>query len=75
MVEKGKIGAKEAKLYYLIWRNTVESCMAPAKYLSITAKVTAPEKHTYKHSEEQVVFPDGKQFLDMKKLIQSIVTF
>ena len=36
LVEKGKITAKEAKLYYLIWRNTAESCMAPAKYLSIT---------------------------------------
>ena len=45
----------------MIWRNTVESCMAPAKYLSITAKITAPEEHLYKHSEEQVVFPDGKQ--------------
>ena len=55
-----KITAKEAKLYYLIWRNTVESCMAPAKYLSITAKITAPEKHLYKHSEEQVVFPGWK---------------
>ena len=60
LVEKGKITAKEAKLYYLIWRNTVESCMAPAKYLSITAKITAPEKHVYKHSEEQVVFPGWK---------------
>ena len=60
LVEKGKITAKEAKLYYLIWRNTVESCMAPAKYLSITAKITAPEKHLYKHGEEQVVFPGWK---------------
>ena len=60
LVRKGKITAKETKLYYLIWRNTVESCMAPAKYLSITAKITAPEKHTYKHSEEQVVFPGWK---------------
>ena len=60
MVQKGKITAKEAKLYYLIWRNTVESCMAPAKYLSITAKITAPEEYLYKHSEEQVVFPGWK---------------
>ena len=34
--------------------------MASAKYLSITAKITAPEKHLYKHSEEQVVFPGWK---------------
>jgi len=60
LLEKGKITSKEAKLYYLIWRNTVESCMAPAKYLSITAKITSPENHLYKHSEEQVVFPGWK---------------
>ena len=34
--------------------------MAPAKYLSITAKITSPDNHLYKHSEEQVVFPGWK---------------
>mgnify|MGYP001228940331 CR=1 FL=1 len=67
LVEKGKITAKEAKLYYLIWRNTVESCMAPAKYLSITAKISAPEDYLYKHSEEQVVFPGWKAVAGFEK--------
>ena len=56
----GKITAREIKLYNLIWRNTVESCMSPATYNSITAKITAPEKHTYKYSSEQVIFPGWK---------------
>ena len=56
----GKITAREVKLYNLIWRNTVESCMSAAKYYSITAKITAPENHTYKYSSEQVIFPGWK---------------
>ncbi len=56
----GKITAREVKLYNLIWRNTVESCMSAAKYYSITAKITAPENHLYKYSSEQVIFPGWK---------------
>ena len=56
----GKITAREVKLYNLIWRNTIESCMSPAKYYSITAKITAPENHLYKYSSEQVIFPGWK---------------
>lgn len=56
----GKITAREIKLYTLIWRNTVESCMSPAKYYSITSKITAPQKHLYKYSSEQVIFPGWK---------------
>jgi DNA topoisomerase-1 len=56
----GKITAREIKLYGLIWRNTVESCMSPAIYNSITAKIKAQEKHYYKYSCEQVVFPGWK---------------
>ena len=56
----GKITAREVKLYNLIWRNTVESCMSAAKYYSITSKITAPENHTYKYSSEQVIFPGWK---------------
>jgi DNA topoisomerase-1 len=56
----GKITAREIKLYTLIWRNTVESCMSPAIYNSIIAKITSQEKHHYKYSCEQVVFPGWK---------------
>ena len=56
----GKITAREVKLYNLIWRNTVESCMSPAKYYSITSKISAPEEHFYKYTSEQVIFPGWK---------------
>ena len=54
------VGKKEARLYALIWRNTVESCMAAAKYIALTATVTAPDSLLYKFSTEQVVFPGWK---------------
>mgnify|MGYP006081916037 FL=1 len=56
----GKITAREVKLYNLIWRTTVESCMSPAKYYSITTSITAPQNNSYKYSSEQVIFPGWK---------------
>jgi len=50
------IGPREVRVYRLIHRNTLESCMAPASYKAITATITAPEKYEYKHSSEQAVF-------------------
>lgn len=58
--EEGAIGSREAKVYALIWRNTMESCMAAAIYNGVTAKISAPEDHNYKYSTEQVVFPGWK---------------
>ena len=54
------IGTREIKLYNLIYRNTLESCMEAAIYLSITETITSPDDHMYKYSTEQVVFPGWK---------------
>jgi len=56
----GKITSREAKLYYLIWRNTMESCMSSATYNSITSKIISPDKHYYKYTSEEVIFPGWK---------------
>lgn len=47
---------REKKLYYLIWTNTIESCMANAIFDVITANITAPFKCKYRRTEENVVF-------------------
>jgi DNA topoisomerase-1 len=49
--------AGQKRLYELIWSNTVESCMSPAEYNLLSAKITAPEKHSYKFSTELITFP------------------
>ena len=54
------IGKQEMRLYHLIWRNTLESCMAEAKYNGITASITAPDEKEYRYSTEQVIFPGWK---------------
>ncbi|MDC0142010.1 DNA topoisomerase [bacterium] len=54
------ICSREKKLYYLIWRNTLESCMSPAEYLSITANLSSPKKPHYIHKTEQIQFPGWK---------------
>lgn len=50
----------DKRVYKLIWKNTIESCMAPAQYKSVTGSISAPDKHVYKYSTEQVVFPGWK---------------
>jgi DNA topoisomerase-1 len=55
-----ELGTKEIKMYQLIRRNTLESCMSPATYKAFTAKITAPEEHEYKYSIEQAVFKGWK---------------
>ena len=53
--------SKELKMYLLIRRNTLESCMTPATYKGITAIVSSPVKEIeYRFSTEQVIFPGWK---------------
>ena len=55
------MGKYERKIYKLIRRNTLESCMAVATFKSITGKLTAPEKHEYRYTSEQICFPGWKK--------------
>jgi DNA topoisomerase-1 len=59
---------REAKMYKLIRRNTLESCMAPATYSAVTGIITAPEDHEYRYSTEQVVFPGWKVVAGYEKV-------
>ena len=45
-----------ASMYRLIWKNTVESCMADAKYNNIKTTITAPFDLLYEHTIEIPVF-------------------
>jgi len=54
------IDSRAKRLYQLILRNTLESCMSLAQYLTISATITAPQKHLYRYTAEQVAFPGWK---------------
>jgi len=43
-------------LYRLIWRNTLESCMADAKYTCTTISISAPLERNYQHVLEIPLF-------------------
>lgn len=58
--ENTDFNGKELKLYRMIWRNTVESCMSDALYNIFSAKISAPKKYEYKYLTEQIVFPGWK---------------
>jgi DNA topoisomerase-1 len=54
------IDLKEKKMYNLIWQNTLESCMAPAVFHSITATITGFTNTQYTYSSELIHFPGWK---------------
>jgi DNA topoisomerase-1 len=54
------IDAKERKMYQLIWQNTLESCMPPAIYYSITATISGYLNTHYTYSSELIHFPGWK---------------
>jgi len=47
---------KLKSLYKLIWKTTIESCMASAKITITNISISAPENHKYIHSLETPVF-------------------
>ena len=57
-------GSKEAAMYYLIWRNTVESCMADAIYNSHLAKISAPNRLFYQTVLDIPVFLGWRKLSD-----------
>ena len=56
--------SKEASMYRLIWRNTVESCMSDAEYTSYLVKITAPDKFFYQTTLDIPVFLGWKKLFD-----------
>ena len=55
-----EMDSKERRMYKLIWQNTLESCMVPASYYSITASISAPLDMKYNYTSELIDFPGWK---------------
>ena len=58
--------AKSIKLYELIWKRTLETCMPSAQYNSVSAKITAPVDSEFVYKTEQPIFL-GWQIVDLSK--------
>lgn len=55
-------------LYKFIWKNTIESCMATAKYQNTLLKLTAPMKYHYNHTIENPIFYGWKIISENKDI-------
>jgi DNA topoisomerase-1 len=47
---------KTIRLYHLIWKRTLESCMPSAQYNSVSAKIPAPNETEFVYKTEQPIF-------------------
>jgi len=55
-LECEEVEGKEDRLYKLIRRRTLESCMAAASISVLTATITAPSNYEYHYTAEQTIF-------------------
>jgi DNA topoisomerase-1 len=54
------LDSKEKRMYKLIWDHTLESCMAPAVFFSITASISAFQDNKFTYTSELIDFPGWK---------------
>lgn len=62
-----ELQSKAIRLYELIWKRTLESCMPSAQYNSITAKITAPLTTEFIYKAEQPIFLGWQVISQMSK--------
>jgi DNA topoisomerase I len=53
------LSPKSIKLYEIIWKNAIQSCMSSAQYNTITSKILVKENYDYifTYKSEQIIFP------------------
>ena len=64
--ETSELHSKALRLYELIWKRTLESCMPSGQYNSIIAKISAPLDSEFVFRTEQPIFL-GWQIISQKK--------
>ena len=54
------VDSKERRMYKLIWEHTLETCMSPASFFSITAIISAFQDTKFTYTSELIDFPGWK---------------
>ena len=62
------ITVKELRVYLVIYKNALASCMSDAKFNKITSKISAPFNAEYSNQEEEVIFPGWKEVYGYDKV-------
>lgn len=66
ILSNDELHTKAIKLYDLIWKRAIETCMPSAQYNTINAKITAPLETEFIYKTEQVIFL-GWKIVDKKE--------
>lgn len=61
------ISCKSIKLYELIWKNTVQSCMSNSRYNIATCSISAPENNNFIYKIENNIFLGWEVLNNLKK--------
>jgi len=64
-----KVESKAIRIYELIWKRTLESCMPSAQFNSISAKISAPLETEFVYKTEQPIFLGWQVIENNKKEI------
>ena len=54
------IDSREKKMYKLIWETTLESCMSPASFFTITASISSFQNTKFLYTSDLIDFPGWK---------------
>ena len=68
------VSEKAEKLYELIRKNSIESCMSHSRYNIITCKITAPEDSEFRYKIENNIFL-GWEIIENRNAIDSNVLY
>lgn len=66
-VEESLLQAKSIRLYELIWKRSLETCMSSAQYNSISAKIVAPMESEFVYKCEKAIFLGWQIMENVKK--------
>ena len=67
LVKESGANPKEKKIYTMIWKRTLESCMSDYKYTDQEILITAPDNHTYSYIRNETIFDGWKKVQGISK--------
>ena len=65
------LSIKTRKIYNIIWRNSIQSCMDDCKYVDINIKINAFQKNNFKYNTTKIIYEGWKKFDKKKDVLTS----
>ena len=65
------LSIKTMKIYNIIWRNSIQSCMDDSKYNDINIKIIGFQKNNFKYNTTKIIYEGWKKFDKKKEILAS----